>query len=194
MTPGAAWHALAVHSRSEATAAKELRARLPASDDVFFPVRVERRAWSDRVKRFEVPLFPGYLFVRTALSAEKRVELLHAKGVLDVVGRYARADHAGPSSSARRVIARSIPDIEIEALRVVVASERALDPIERLVRGKHVVVASGALRGARGVVEEGPDGQRRLVLQIALLGRGVRTVLHADDVVESSGDDVSRVA
>jgi hypothetical protein len=32
-------------------------------------------------------------------------------------------------------------------------------------------------------VEEAADGRRRLVVQVALLGRGVRTVLDADDVI-----------
>jgi transcription antitermination factor NusG len=39
------------------------------------------------------------------------------------------------------------------------------------------------LKGVTGVVEEAADGQRRLVVQVALLGRGVRTVLSADDVL-----------
>jgi transcriptional antiterminator NusG len=179
-----AWHALAVHVRSEATAAAELRARLTAGDDVFLPVRVERRAWTDRVKRVEVPLFPGYVFVRTPLDAAQRVQLLRVKGVIDVVGRTPGDER----------VARAIPDAQMEALRLVVESERAVDPVERLVRGRHVLVAAGALRGARGVVEEGPDGQRRLVVQIALLGRGVRTVLSADDVVESLEEHASGIA
>lgn len=166
------WYALAVHARSEASAAAELAAR---ADQVFLPVRTERRAWSDRVKTAEVPLFPGYLFVRLALDAPARVALLRCKHAVELVGRLFGDDR----------IARAIPNHEIEALRILVDAERALDPIERLVPGQHVLVGAGPLRGARGVVEQGPDGQRRLVVQIALLGRGVRTVLSADDVVES---------
>ena len=166
------WYALAVHARSEASAAAEVSARV---DELFLPVRRERRAWSDRVKTAEVPLFPSYLFVRLALTAERRVALLRSKHVVDLVGRLPGDER----------IARAIPDQEIDALRIVVDADRALDPIERLVPGQHVLVGAGPLRGARGVVEQGPDGQRRLVVQIALLGRGVRTVLSADDVVES---------
>lgn len=168
----ARWFALAVHTRSESTAAAELRARV---DEVFLPVRVERRPWSDRVKRFEVPLFPGYLFVRTPMSAARRVDLLRCRHVVDLVGRLPGDDR----------VAAAIPDHEVSALQVVVASEQALDPIERLVPGKHVLVASGPLRGAHGIVEQAPDGHRRLVVQVGLLGRGVRAVLQADDVVES---------
>jgi transcription antitermination factor NusG len=166
------WYALAVHARSEASAGRELASRV---DEVFVPVRRERRPWSDRVVDLEVPLFPGYVFVRTDMSAARRVQLLKSRLVHDVVGRL-------PGDTR---IARAVPDHEIEALKIVVEANRAADPIERLIRGTHVLVAAGPLRGARGVVEQSPDGQRRLVVQIELLGRGVRTVLGADDVVVS---------
>ena len=50
--------------------------------------------------------------------------------------------------------------------------------------GVEVIVVLGPLKGVRGVVSQGSDGQRRLVVSIALLGRGVRTLLSADDVLE----------
>ncbi len=140
-------------------------------DEVFVPVSVERRAWSDRIKRVEVPLFPGYVFVRLSLAADRRVALLKCRGVIDVVGR---ADAAA-----------SIDDDVVVALQRLVASERALDPISRLVPGTVVTVGAGPLRGVRGVVEEAADGQRRLIVQVTLLGRGVRATLVADDVLES---------
>jgi transcription antitermination factor NusG len=136
-------------------------------------VSVERRAWTDRVKRIEVPLFPGYVFVRLALTAERRVRLLKCRGVVDVVGRAA----------GRPDVAPAVDDASILALQRLVASERALDPVKQLVPGTTVVVGAGPLRGIHGVVEEAADGQRRLVVQVALLGRGVRTMLHADDVL-----------
>ena len=37
--------------------------------------------------------------------------------------------------------------------------------------------------GVTGVVEKAADGHRRLLAQVALLGRGVRTTLLADDVL-----------
>ena len=67
----------------------------------------------------------------------------------------------------------------------MLSSERDMDPVDRLTQGTASVVVAGPLRGARGIVQEEPDGKRRLVVQIALLGRGVRTLLHADDVIET---------
>lgn len=173
------WYALAVRSRQEKATAADLAAR---GVEVFLPTRTERRIWSDRIQSVELAIFPGYLFVRTALSAQRRVELLKARGAVDLVGKL--------PGDAR--IARAIPDWEIESLRAVVASERDTDPVERLVPGTVVEVGAGPLRGARGVVEQGADGKRRLVVQVALLGRGVRCVLSADDVVATLPDDGRR--
>lgn len=171
----ARWFALAVAVRSEQSAATSLRG---VSDEVFLPVRFERRAWSDRIKRVEVPLFPGYCFVRLALTPASRVMLLKVKHVIDVVGRRA----------GREDIAPAIPDAEIDSLQRLVSAERALDPLSALVVGAPVVVAAGPLKGVRGVVDSAADGQRRLVVNVTLLGRSVRTVLFADDVLEDRGE------
>lgn len=170
-----AWYALEVQGRKEKAAAAGL---LERGFDVFLPTRLERRPWSDRIRTVELALFPGYLFVRTALDAARRIEMLRVKQVRELVARL--------PGDAR--IARSIPRWEIESLMTVVGSQRELDPSQGLVRGTEVVVAAGPLRGARGVVLEEPDGRRRLVVQIVLLGRGVRTVLSAEDLLVEVGE------
>jgi transcription antitermination factor NusG len=174
------WYALGVHRRREEAARFDLARR---GFDVFLPVAVRRRAWSDRVKTVEDPLFAGYLFVRTVLDAHVRRQLLAATATYDLVARL-------PGDQR---IACPIADQEIEALQLACAAQRSLDPVDRLVPGADVVVASGPLRGARGVVERGADGQRRLVLQIRLLGRGARCVLAADDVLLEEGERVADV-
>ncbi len=165
------WYALAVHARQEKAAAAALGDR---GVEVFLPLRFERRAWSDRVREVETALFPGYLFVHLALTARSRVLLLQVRQVADLVGRL--ADDAQ--------LARAVPEPEIKSLKVAVASRRNLDPVARLVQGTLVRVVSGPLKGTRGVVQQGADGRRTLVVQIELLGRGVRTALSGDDVVE----------
>jgi transcription antitermination factor NusG len=168
--PAPRWYALSVHARQERAAEAALVER---GFEIWLPTRIERRMWSDRIKAVEQALFPGYLFVRTALDAERRVEMLKVRQVWDLVGRL----------PGDRRIAQAIPDHEIESLRTVVGADRALDPVSGLVAGIEVVVGQGALRGARGVVVEAPDGRRRLTVQIGILGRGVRVVLEADDVL-----------
>lgn len=163
------WYALAVHPRRERAAADDLQRR---GFETFLPTSVARKAWSDRIKRVETPLFPGYLFIKVAMDAPTRRALLRARATYDLVGRL-------PGDGR---IARSIPTPDIESLRMLVSSARALDPVTQLVPGRWVEVGAGPLRGARGVVEIAADGRRRLVVQLELLGRGVRTALQADDV------------
>ncbi len=170
----AKWYAVAVHARSERAAADGL---VHVVDDVFLPVRLDRRPWSDRIQTVEVPLFPGYVLVRSEMTPEKRVALLKVRHVYDVVGRRPH----------RVDVAPAVSDEEVHSLQLLLAQERALDPVEKLVPGMAVVVVVGPLKGVRGVVEKGSDGQRRLVVSIRLLGRGVRTVLSADDVLEDAG-------
>jgi transcriptional antiterminator RfaH len=166
-----AWYALHVTARQEKAAHADLARR---GLETFLPMRRERRAWSDRIQLVETALFPGYLFVRASLSASMRVQLLKSKGVHELVSRL-------PGDPR---IARHIPDHEMATLLALCAAERALDPIARLVPGTPVRVAAGPLRGIHGVVARGPDGRRRLLAHITLLGRGVRTQLLADDVIE----------
>ncbi len=161
-----------VLARQEKAAAKAIE---KLSIEVFLPGRIERHAWSDRIKNVELALFPGYLFIRTSMNAARRVQLLEPRQTVDLVGRLAGDDR----------IARHIPEQEIESLKTMAASKLSLDPVERLVKGTPVLVASGALKGARGIVEQTDAGKRRLVVQIELLGRGVSAQLAADDVVES---------
>lgn len=179
--PEPRWYALAVLARKEKAAADDLGRR---GIEAFLPLYVERRIWSDRIHRVERALLPGYLFVRAALCPAVRVELLKARGAMDLVGRL--------PGDVR--IARSVPDWQVESLQAVAASERTLDPVSRFAPGALVEVGTGPLKGARGVVEQGADGKRRLVVQVELLGRGVRCVLCADDVVAAPPEERPRAS
>jgi len=166
------WYALAVHARKEKAIKTSLGKR---GYEVFLPARIERHSWSDRIQKVEIALFPGYLFVYVSMSAARRVELLEMRGTIDLVGR-------APGDTR---IAHFIPDQEIANLKAIVALAVNLDPTERLVKGACVLVASGPLKGVRGIVAREPDGKRRLIVQIELLGRGVSAELRGEDLVEA---------
>jgi transcription termination factor NusG len=51
------------------------------SYDCFLPTYSRGRLWSHRVKRLEVPLFPGYVFSRFALS--ERIPIIKSQGSLE---------------------------------------------------------------------------------------------------------------
>lgn len=169
---GARWYAVAVHTRQERAAAAGLSER---GFRVFLPTRCERRLWSDRVQRVELALFPGYLFLRAQLTAARRVEILRVRQVYDLVGR----------TPGHPRIARDVPAAELESLARLVESDRELSRQNSLERGADVVVCHGPLRGVRGKLVSDAHGQRKLAVQIPLLGRSVRTWVSPDDLLET---------
>jgi transcription antitermination factor NusG len=56
------WYVLYTASRAEKQIEKHLRAE---GIEVYLPLHLTPRRWSDRVKMVEVPLFSSYIFVRT---------------------------------------------------------------------------------------------------------------------------------
>ena len=98
------WYAIRTRSRHEKVAARELDSHgIP----VFLPLVTSVRQWSDRRTHIELPLFPGYAFVRIDYLSGDRVRVLRAIGVVDFVG------HKSDGSS--------IPDEQIESIRTVIA-------------------------------------------------------------------------
>jgi transcription antitermination factor NusG len=52
----------------------------------FLPVLSEMHSWSDRRKKVDVPLFPGYVFVQIQNLAEAQLRVLKTSGVVGFVG------------------------------------------------------------------------------------------------------------
>ena len=49
----------------------------------FLPFYKLRKRWSDRIKEFDAPLFPGYLFCR--FNPQNRLPILKTPGVVQIV-------------------------------------------------------------------------------------------------------------
>ena len=74
-----------------------------------------------------------------------------------------------------------IPDMEIESLRTLVASELRYDPCPMIHEGMRVEVQWGPLRGVVGrLVRKGAHA--RLILSVDLIGQGVSVEVDAADV------------
>jgi transcription antitermination factor NusG len=76
----AEWFVLRTQSRHEKCVAERARSRQVES---FLPLYRSVRYWKDRRKELELPLFPGYVFVRTSI-AERR-PILQVPGVLQFI-------------------------------------------------------------------------------------------------------------
>jgi transcription antitermination factor NusG len=74
------WYVLYLRSRYEKRVHEELQRR---GIESFLPTIMEVRQWSDRKKKVEMPLFPGYDFVR--IDLKERVRVLEVDGVVKFV-------------------------------------------------------------------------------------------------------------
>src|SRR5215472_17658750 len=74
------WYALYTCPRHEKYVQKQLTVRALES---YLPLSRSLRRWNDREAWIDLPLFPGYLFVRMGLNA--RVRALSVPGVVRIV-------------------------------------------------------------------------------------------------------------
>lgn len=147
------WFAIRVKSRFENVVATILNGK---GYEKFLPLYNSRRAWSDRIKEIQIPLFPGYVFCR--FDVQRRLPILTTPGVVGIVG-------IGK-------IPVPIEDAEIAALQVAVQSGLSAGPWPFMRIGQKVLVHYGPLSGLEGILLS-IKGQHRLVLSVTLLQRSI---------------------
>ena len=151
------WYAVQVQTRFEQAVANSLRNRGYRD---FLPVYTCMRRWSDRVKKVELPLFPGYLFCR--FDVNYRLPILTTPGVIGIVG-------VGK-------LPKPVEEDEISALQTVAGSGLLLEPWPFLKTGERVKIEDGPLRNVEGILSEIGDGGQ-LVVSITLLQRSVAVTI-----------------
>src|SRR5262245_27340884 len=178
--PGGPWRWYAVHTRSncEKRVAAELSVR---NIDSYLPVFREEHRWKDRNKLVELPLFPGYVFVRLVDTTQSRLTVLKIEGAVRILGQGDRIE--------------PVADEEIEALRQLLKSNARCLAHPLLRAGAWVRVKRGALKDLEGLLVR-VKNQTRLVLSITLLSQSVSTEIDASDVefLRSAGGAGRRIA
>lgn len=149
------WYAIRTRSRHEKVVATELQRR---DIEVFVPLATSVRQWSDRRQEIQLPLFPGYAFVRVAYLSGERVRVLQVTGVAGFVG----PNPAGVS----------IPDEQIEAIRTLVVRKVAITEHPFLRVGQRIRVRGGALDGVEGILVA-MNGMRNLVISVEPIQRAL---------------------
>ena len=129
--------------------------------ETYLPLYSAMHSWNHRRVRVELPLFPGYVFVRMDIARKPRI--LGHPGVIRMVGFNGRA--------------AALPDGEIEALRSSLAMCKA-EPYPFLTAGKRVRIHSGPLAGLEGKIVR-RKGTVRLVVLINLIQRAILIELDA---------------
>jgi len=138
----------------------------------FLPLYETVHRWKDRRVRLELPLFPGYLFVRIPLKEKLRV--LELPSVVRLVGFGERP--------------AALPEAEIETLRQGLGSELRAQPHPYLAKGRHVRIVRGPLSGMEGILLR-IKGNLRIVLSVDLILRSVAVDVEAGAVIPLGSPD-----
>src|SRR6266851_10312246 len=113
------WYAAYTSANHEKRVAEQLGVR---SVEHFVPLYESMRRWKDRKVRLQLPLFPGYVFVRLALR--DRLRVLQIPGVVRLVGFNGQP--------------AALPDEEMEILRSGLSQRLRVEPHPFLAVGRRV--------------------------------------------------------
>jgi transcription termination/antitermination protein NusG len=157
------WYAAYTCANHEKRVGCELKVR---EVEHFLPLYNSVRRWKDRRVHVELPLFPGYVFVRLALR--RRLEVLQIPSVVRLVGFNS--------------LPTALPDDEIEALRKSLAQQQLrVEPHPYLTVGRRVRIKSGPLCGLEGIVVR-RAGKVRVVLSVDLISRSFAADVDSADL------------
>src|SRR6267143_2821815 len=128
------WYAAYTCANHEKGVAAELGAR---DVEHFLPLYSSVRRWKDRRVNLDLPLFPGYIFVRLALRDRQRV--VQIPSVVRLVGFNG--------------LPTALPDEEMEILRSGLAERLRAEPHPFLTVGRRVRITAGPFDGLQGVLK-----------------------------------------
>jgi transcription termination/antitermination protein NusG len=149
------WFAVHTRPRYEKKIAVELQEK---DIEVFLPLHSAKHQWSDRRRVVDVPLFPGYVFVRIDSLLDSRIAVLRTHGVQNFVGV--------------RGMGTVIPDSEIEAVQAVVDHKIPFEPYTYLEIGQRVRIRGGCLDGVNGTLAA-VNGNQSVIVSVTLIRRSI---------------------
>jgi transcription termination/antitermination protein NusG len=158
------WYVLHTKSRFENVVNDGL---IKKSMEVFLPkvqVRSKRR---DRKMMIRVPLFPGYLFVKTNLEPSEHLEIVKTAGVVRLVG-----NKEGPIS---------VPSDTVESLKIMVKGDSTVTTGTRFKKGDRVIVVYGPFTGVIGTFAR-YRGKGRVIVDIEALGQYAGVDVSEEDI------------
>lgn len=158
------WYVLHTKSRFENVVRDGL---FKKSVDVFLPKITVQSKRKDRKKMIRVPLFPGYVFVRSDLSPNHHLDIVKTVGAVKLVGNNQGAI--------------SVPAETIESLKIMVASNQPVETGYQFSKGDQVMVIAGPFAGVTGIFDR-YGGQGRIVVHIEALGQFAAVEVDVDDV------------
>jgi transcriptional antiterminator NusG len=156
-TPAPAWHAVWTRSHCEQLVYDQLAAK---GFELFLP-KIDQ--WSRRGglrHLVRVPMFTGYVFLHCAMDKASYLEVLKARGMVQVLGE--RWDRLA-----------TVPAGEIEAIRRVISARVPVLPYPYLREGQKVRITHGSLAEMEGILVRTKPNRGLLVVSVDLLRRSV---------------------
>jgi transcription antitermination factor NusG len=161
------WYAAYTCAQHEKRVAAELVAR---DVEHFLPLYSSMRRWKDRRVQLELPLFPGYVFVRFALC--NRLRVVQIPSLVRLVG------FGG--------LPTALPDTEMEIMRSGLSLNLRAEPHPFLTVGRRVRITCGPFMGLEGVLKR-KKSDMRVVVSLELIQRSVAVSVEAADVSPLAG-------
>jgi transcription termination/antitermination protein NusG len=161
------WLAAYTRARHESVVVRQLQQK---GLDTLLPMYRRLSRWSDRIRRSDTPLFPGYVFVR--VTEQERRRILQTAGVVSIV-----------CCSGTPV---PLSEDDIEKLRFCTANPSAVEPHPYLRVGQRVRVKHGPFHGWEGVLVE-KKNSTRLVITVDQIMKSVSIDLSGADVEPLGG-------
>ena len=166
-TPSPQWYVAYTRSRHEKQVSRHLVER---SIESFLPLFEVSHRWKDRKARLELPLFPGYVFVRIALC--EQLSVLQIPGVVRLVGFNGQP--------------APIPEADVSALQRGLNSAVRVNPHPYLVVGRPVKICRGPFVGLKGILIR-RKGLYRVVVSFHLIRSSIAVEVEASDVSPAFG-------
>jgi transcription antitermination factor NusG len=167
------WFAAYTCANHEKRVAAELGARRV---EHFLPVYGSVRRWKDRRVQLELPLFPGYVFVRLPLC--ERLRVLQIPSVVRLVG------FGG--------LPVPLPDEEMELLRSGLSQGAGAKPHPFLTLGRRVHITAGPFAGIKGVLKRRKSGLR-VIISLELIERSMAVEVDEADLEALSSNPIANL-
>lgn len=158
------WYVLHTRSRFENVVDDALYRK---SLESFLPKIQVQSKRKDRKKVIRVPLFPGYLFIKTNLDPYEHLEILKTVGAVRLIG-----SREGPIA---------VPDERVESLKIMVNADMPIATGSRFKKGHRIIVIDGPFAGVTGIFLR-HKGKGRVVVYIEVLGQFAAVDVDEDQI------------
>lgn len=158
------WYVLHTKSRAEKVVNEIL---VKKSIEVFLPSVNVRSKRKDRKVMLNLPLFPGYLFVKSDLQAHEHLSILKTPGAVKLIG-----NKEGPVPVETSVV---------ESLKIMVSTGESILTGTQFRKGERVMVIRGPFTGVTGIFSK-YRGEGRVIVFIDILGQSASVEVDEEDI------------